>query len=72
MTERMKFGLENINILPLVALRGLVVFPSTNVSFDIVRMATVKAVEKAMEGDKMLLLVTQKDILAEKPGFLDL
>ena len=72
MTERMKFGLENINTLPLVALRGLVVFPSTNVSFDIVRMATVKAVEKAMEGDKMLLLVTQKDILAEKPGFLDL
>ena len=38
--------------LPVVALRGLVVFPGTTVSFDIARSIAIKAIEKAMESDR--------------------
>ena len=58
--------------LPLVALRGLVVFPGTTISFDVIRPETVKAIEMAMDGDREILVVTQKDIITEKPDILDL
>jgi len=58
--------------LPVVALRGLVVFPGTTVSFDVLRSVTIKAIERAMDSDNEILLVTQRDIMAEKPGVLDL
>ena len=58
--------------LPVVALRGLVVFPGTTVSFDIARSIAIKAIEKAMESDREIILVTQKNIEIENPGILDL
>ena len=39
-------------ILPMIALRGLVVFPGSTVSFDGIRKNSKAAVEKAMQGDK--------------------
>lgn len=54
--------------LPLLALRGLVVFPRQTVHFDVSRQKSVKALEKAMEKDQMLILVPQKDIVDDDPG----
>ena len=54
--------------MPVLALRGLVVFPEQTVHFDVSRIKSVKALEKAMEKDQILMLVPQKDIVDEDPG----
>ena len=53
--------------LPILALRGLVVFPDQTVHFDIGRSKSIKALETAMKGDQTLLLVPQKDIVEDDP-----
>ncbi len=51
----------NINKFPLIALRGLVVFPFTVVSFEVGREATKNALEYAKEHRNLVFLVSQKD-----------
>ena len=53
--------------LPVVALRGLTVYPQMMVHFDVGREASVKAVEEAMSLNQPLFLVAQKDIRVEAP-----
>ena len=54
--------------LPILALRGLAVFPQQTVHFDIGRVKSALALEKAMKHDQKLLLVPQKDILDDDPN----
>ncbi len=58
--------------LPVVALRGLVVFPGIDTSFEVARPQTVKAVEMALKAEGVLFLVTQKDAAVEVPEPSDL
>ena len=51
--------------MPVLALRGLTVFPDQTVHFDIGRPKSIKALETAMKGNQHLLLVPQKDIVEE-------
>ena len=55
--------------MPAVALRGLVVFPGSNISFDVGRSKSVLALKTAMTDDQELFLVTQKDIRDNDPGY---
>ena len=48
--------------MPILALRGLTVFPDQTVHFDIGRMKSALALERAMKHDQILYLVPQKDI----------
>ena len=50
--------------LPVVALRGRVVFPSVSVSFDVGRLISLTAVQMAADTDSRLFVVAQKN--AEK------
>ena len=54
-------------ILPILALRGLTVFPDQTVHFDIGRPQSLKALEAAMKGDQHLMLVPQKDLTEDNP-----
>ncbi len=54
--------------LPVLALRGLAVFPEQTVHFDIGRVKSALALEYAMKHDQTLILVPQKDILEDDPG----
>ena len=54
-------------IIPVLALRGLAVFPDQTVHFDIGRPQSLKALEAAMKGDQHLLLVPQKDLTEDTP-----
>ena len=47
--------------IPVVALRGRVVFPDTTVSFDVGRLISLTAVKQATDGDSRILVCTQKD-----------
>ena len=52
---------KTTNILPIIPLRGKVAFPHTNISFEVGRDVTLKAVERASNGDRLVLILTQKD-----------
>ena len=57
-------GLEKIPMLPL---RGMVVFPSMIIHLDAGRARSVGAVEQAMLLDRRILLVAQKNAEIEEP-----
>ena len=50
---------------PLIALRGLTLYPKMILHFDAGRSRSVKAVEYAMKRKAPIFLVTQKDIRVE-------
>ena len=53
--------------LPLVPLRELVVFPYMVMPLFVARERSIAAVEEAMAGDRLLLLVAQRDAEIEDP-----
>ena len=58
--------------MPILALRGIAVFPDQTIHFDVGRMKSVLALEAAMRNDQIILLVPQKDILNDDPALKDL
>ncbi len=55
--------------MPILALRGLVIFPGQTIHFDVGRLKSVLALDAAMKKDQILVLVPQKDILQDDPDF---
>ncbi len=60
------------NVLPVLAMRGVMIFPHTVLHFDVGRPKSVAALEKAMAGDQRIFLVTQQDADVEDPDWDDL
>ena len=58
--------------VPLLPLRDVVVFPHTVIPLFIGRKSSVNAITQAMESDKHVFLVTQKDESIEEPSNEDL
>ena len=58
--------------MPVLAMRGLVLFPQATMHFDVGREKSVRALEAAMNADQHIFLVTQKKIEQDDPGFGDL
>ena len=58
--------------LPILALRGLAVFPDQTIHFDVGRQKSILALEAAMKKDQTLLLIPQKDLLQDDPRLKDL
>lgn len=54
-------------LMPLLALRGIIVFPGMTVNLDIGRDKSINAVNAAMQLDKKILLVTQRDAETADP-----
>ena len=53
--------------LPLMALRGITVFPEMILNFDVERSASIAALNRAMRDDQMIFLVGQRDIAVDVP-----
>ncbi|MCG1011098.1 endopeptidase La [Tepidanaerobacter sp. GT38] len=53
--------------IPLVPLRGLLVFPNVVLHFDVGRDKSIGALEDAMAADQKILLVSQKDAKVDFP-----
>lgn len=53
--------------MPLLALRGIIVFPGMTVNLDVGRDKSINAVNAAMQLDKKILLVTQRDAETADP-----
>ena len=58
--------------MPILALRGLAVFPDQTVHFDVGRPKSVKALDAAMKQDQTIFLIPQKDMLVDDPKLIDL
>ena len=58
--------------MPILALRGLAIFPEQTVHFDVGRKKSVLALDAAMKGDQTILLIPQKDIIVDDPKLIDL
>lgn len=54
-------------LMPLLALRGIIVFPGMTVNLDVGRDKSINAVNAAMQLDKKILLVTQCDAETADP-----
>ena len=54
--------------MPVLALRGITVFPEQTVHFDIGRLKSALALEEAMKHDQVLMLIPQKNILDDDPA----
>ena len=59
-------------VMPMVALRGLVIFPYMVLHFDVGREMSVAAVEECVTQGQEIFLVTQKDLKIEMPEIEDL
>ncbi|MCI8915373.1 MAG: endopeptidase La [Oscillospiraceae bacterium] len=58
--------------IPVLALRGLTVFPQLMLHFDVGRAASIQALEEAMGENREIFLVTQRDLTVENPAQRDL
>lgn len=59
--------LNNFEDIPVVPLRGLVVYPNMNLHFDVGRKKSISALNSAMESHQMIFLVSQIDSSVENP-----
>ena len=53
--------------MPVLAMRGIVIFPDQTVHFDVGRVKSALALEAAMKGDQTIYLVPQKNLTDEDP-----
>ncbi len=70
--ERISALQGDIIKLPLLALRGLSLFPETVISFDIERKQSVNAVLAAAKADMRIFVAAQKNVFKEKPTAEDI
>lgn len=59
--------LNNFEDIPVVPLRGLVVYPNMNLHFDVGRKKSIAALNEAMDTHQMIFLVSQIDSTIEDP-----
>ena len=73
MSEKVKIKIaRNVVHLPVIALRGLVVFPNNVVHFEVGREKSIAAIEAAMHGNSSVFLVAQQEMDTENPNREDL
>lgn len=65
--------IENTSLnIPVLALRGLTIFPGCVLSFDVEREISIHALERAMEQDQYIFMVAQREPGTDRPEEKDL
>ena len=68
----MEINDNNTLTLPVLPLRGMVVFPKSVIHFDVGRKQSIAAVNRAMKSDQRIFLAAQKDPAQNEPQPFDL
>ncbi len=63
---------ENLEVLPLIPLRGIIIFPYMILHFDVGREKSILALEEAMENEQRIFLSAQKEAETEEPFVEDI
>lgn len=66
--EKVEEQIEIPETLPLIPLRDVVVFPFMIVPLFVGREKSIKAIDESLAKDRLVFLVTQKDMNEEEPG----
>lgn len=61
-------GNEKERVIPLLPLRGILVYPTMVLHLDVGREKSVKALEQAMVDDHLILLATQEEVQIDEPS----
>lgn len=61
-----------VRVLPLLPLRGILVFPNMVIHLDVGREKSVQAIEEAMLHERVIFLATQKEAQTDDPGEEDI
>ena len=61
-----------LTCLPVLPLRGLVVFPGVVTHFDVGRLKSAKSVEESMRADQLIFLTAHRDLSVDDPKKNDL
>ncbi len=61
-----------VKTLPLLPLRGILVFPYMVIHLDVGREKSVKAIEETMVNDRIIFLATQKEAQTDEPSEADI
>ena len=64
----MDFENTNTLTLPVLPLRGLVVFPNMFIHFDVGREKSINALKAAVNNDRRIFLVAQRDAAVAEPS----
>ena len=62
---------DTARTLPMMALRGLTVYPAMLLNFDVERPGSIAALDRAMKDDQIIFLAAQKDIAVDVPEVED-
>lgn len=63
---------QSFEILPLMPLRGMILFPHATMDLDVGRELSIKAVERAMAQDQRIFVAPQKNMNVEEPKLADI
>lgn len=63
---------NDVRTMPVIALRGMNIFPGMMIHFDVGRKITVSAIEEALVSDQKVFIVAQKEDTIELPNEEDL
>ena len=58
--------------MPLLPLRGLVIFPNTVMTIDVARERSINALREAIRDEQRMFVVAQRDSLVEHPALEDM
>ena len=72
MTSLIEDQNQRVEVLPLISLRDMIIFPGTAKPFIVGRPNSIAAVDCAMKGDRRIFLSLQKDPQAEEPPISEL
>ena len=68
MSQTTEYQTDPIFNLPMIALRGLVIFPNSSVQFDVGRKKSMLAVNAALENNQKVFLIAQQDLSDDDPN----
>ncbi len=64
--------MKDSKIVPMLITRGIIVFPGARVRLDVAVESNVAAINKALELDRRIFVVSQKDLSADEPTAYDI
>ena len=70
--EKISANNESDIVMPVVALRAMVMFPSMILHFDVGRRRSILALESALKTNQNVFIVSQKDIETDEPNINDI
>lgn len=70
--ESITVNKDSLRQLPLLPLRGILVFPYMIIHLDVGREKSVKAIEETMIQDRIIFLATQKEAQTDEPAESDI